>query len=103
MLLGAFFCYEICRKLDPHIHPILGTYVHFYGFRKTFELAAVTLVVSAMGAIGLDLAAILLPVEGVVLITLCLLFFQYSWYRIPELAASLSLLIHVWAVFIKRF
>ena len=24
MLLGAFFCYEICRKLDPHIHPILG-------------------------------------------------------------------------------
>ncbi len=103
MLFGAFFCFEICGKLDPHMHPVLATYVHFYGFRKIFELAAFMLIISAMSAIGLGLAGLLLPIEGAVFITLCLLFFQYAWYRIPELAATLSLFIHAWAIVILHF
>lgn len=103
MIVGAFFCYEICRKLDPHAHPILATYVHFYGFRRAFELAAFTLVFSGMGALALGFGSFLIPVEAVVLFSLCLLFFHYAWYRIPEIAASISLLVHVWAVVINRF
>lgn len=101
MILGSFFCYEICRKLDPHAHPILATYVHFYGYRKTFELAVLVLVLSSFGAIELGLYWLLFP-EGILLITLCMLFYQSSWYRLPEIIASLSLLLHVWAVFIQK-
>ncbi|HEV8053013.1 MAG TPA: UbiA family prenyltransferase, partial [Parachlamydiaceae bacterium] len=31
LLFGAFFCQDICSKLNPHAHPVLGTYIHFYG------------------------------------------------------------------------
>lgn len=102
VLVGAFFCYEICRKLDPHAHPILATYMHFYGFKKTFELAVIMLVLSAIGSVGLGLEWLLIPCEVVVLLTLCLLFYQSAWFRIPEFAASISLLIHVWAVFLHK-
>lgn len=98
MLLGAFFCYEICRKLDPHAHPILATYIHFYGFRRTFEIAAISLAVSAMGATALNLTPLLLPCEILVLVSLSLLFFQPAWFLLPEVAASISLILHVWAV-----
>lgn len=98
MLLGAFFCYEICRRLDPHTHPILATYVQFYGFRRTFEIAAIALAVSAMGASALNLAPLLAPCELLVLGSLALLFFQPAWFLIPEVAASISLILHVWAV-----
>lgn len=98
MLLGAFFCYEICRKLDPHAHPVLATYIHFYGFRKTFELALLVLALSAMGALALGYGTLLIPFEAIVLVSLCLLFFQSMWYKFAEITASISLLMHVWAV-----
>lgn len=102
LLMGAFFCYEICRKLDPHAHPILATYLHFYGFKRTYELAALMLVLSAMAAIALGLVAILLPIQIVVLVCLSILFFRHDWFRLPDVAASISLLIHVWAIVIHR-
>lgn len=103
MLMGAFFTYEICHKLDPHAHPVLATYIHFYGFRKTFEIAAIMLALSAMGAISLDLASLLIPAEIFVLVTLSLLFFQAAWFRLPEIASSLSLLLHIWGITIQHF
>lgn len=98
MLFGAFFCYEICRKLDPHAHPVTGGFIHFFGFHRTFEIATLTLVISAMAATTLNLSLILLPCELLVLIALALLFFQPQWFKIPETVAALSLMLHAWAI-----
>jgi hypothetical protein len=103
MLFGAFFCYEICRKLNPHMHPVLVTFVQFYGFRRTFEIAALALALSALGAYVLHLTPLLLPCEMIVLFAMALLLFQPALFRLPEVAASLSLMAHAWAVTLYRF
>jgi 4-hydroxybenzoate polyprenyltransferase len=33
-ILPAFFAYEVARKLEPEIHPILGAYRSVYGLRR---------------------------------------------------------------------
>ena len=102
LLFGAFFCYEICCKLDPHTHPILGTYIHYYGFRRAFEFAALMLALSSMGALALKVAPLLVPCEFFLLAGLSVLFFQPALFRIPEYIASISLILHVWAVALFR-
>ena len=52
-VLGAFFAYEICRKLDPKANPILKTYLFVYGIRTTTLLVAVALAVAAVGSVFL--------------------------------------------------
>lgn len=103
MLTGAFFCYDICGKFNPHLHPILGTYVHFYGFRRSFEVAAMALVVAALGAIALGLGSWLFPCEIFVLAAMATLFVQPGWFRLPEAASSISLMAHAWAPAIFLF
>lgn len=102
LLFGAFFCYEICRILNPHTHPILGTYIHYYGFRRTFEFSAFMLALSSMGALALKVAPLLVPCEFFLLAGLSVLFFQPALFRIPEYIASISLILHVWAVALFR-
>lgn len=102
MLFGAFFCNEICHKLNPQIHPVVGTYIHFYGFKFAYNIAALTLIISAMGAIYLGVAYFLIPVEALVLAALSVLFFQPLLFRMPEMIASLSLMLHAWAVVIHQ-
>lgn len=38
LLLSGFFCYEVCRKLDPEAHPLLQTYPQIYGYNQTAAL-----------------------------------------------------------------
>lgn len=102
MLFGAFFCYDICSKLNPRLHPALGTYFHFYGFRVMYNAAAITLFLSAMGAIHLGAGYFLIPIEILVLAALSTLFFQPELFRMPQIMASLSLMFHAWAVVIKQ-
>ena len=103
MLYGAFFTYEICKKLNPQSHPILATYRHFYGYRKVFELAVFQLFLTAIGTISIHAEFFLIPFELLVFFSLCLLFFQSSFYKVPESAALVSLLLHVWGVFLFFF
>lgn len=98
LLFGAFFCYDICSKLNPHAHPVLGTYIHFYGYHFVFNLAAICLAISAMGAISLGLAYILIPVELVVLAALSAVYFQPELFRLAQMLAAFSLVLHAWAV-----
>src|SRR5690606_32047913 len=63
----SFFCYDICSKFNPHIHPILGSCVHFYGFRRAFEVAAMMLVICAICSIFLGMDSLLVPCEIIVL------------------------------------
>lgn len=102
ILLGAFFTDDVCRNLNPKSHPVLASYIHYYGFIKAFECVIVALAVSAMGAIALRLDYLLIPCEGTVFVTLIVLFFQQDYYRIPQLAARISLFVHAWAVVIDK-
>ena len=100
LLFGAFFCYDICSKLNPHAHPVLGTYIHFYGYHFVFNMAAMCLAISAMGAIGLGLAYILIPCELAVLAALSAVYFQPALFRLAQMIAGLSLMLHAWAAVI---
>jgi len=37
-VLFAFFCYEVCRKLDPEAHPVLKTYRYVYGLMGVLRI-----------------------------------------------------------------
>jgi 4-hydroxybenzoate polyprenyltransferase len=102
MLFGAFFCFDILCKLNPYDHPALATYIHFYGFRTIFIVAAVALAVSAMGAIHLGLGYILIPMQLIVMAALSVLFFQKELYKLPQIMGSLSLMLHAWAIVIQQ-
>ncbi|MCY3904683.1 MAG: hypothetical protein OXF76_16080 [Caldilineaceae bacterium] len=97
-VLGAFFTYEICRKLDPNAHPLIGTYLSHYGTLPTIGLAVGTVALSALGALGLGLGPPLWPFELLLLALMALLIFAPHRFRIVEYAASLSLVLHVWAI-----
>jgi len=96
LLLGSFFTYEVCRKWDPQAHPILQTYLHIYGYPKTFLIVVGASIVASIGAYFLGYHYILWTCEGIVLIGLALACFIQRLYKLPEVLASLSLLVHVW-------
>lgn len=97
LIFAAFFTFDICRKLNPYSHPISMAYVHFYGFKTTFWIVSALLLLSAMGAYGLGVQLWLWPVELAVFLSLSILLKDPKKYRIAEIAAALSLLVHAWA------
>ena len=50
LILGAFFSYEISRKLDPKAHPVLKTYRSLYGIRGCFALVLLASFISAFSS-----------------------------------------------------
>lgn len=97
-VLGAFFTYEICRKLDPNAHPLLQTYLSHYGPAKTLGLTICMIALSALGALGLGLGQMLWPLEGILIALLSLLLLAPNRFKIIEHGATISLALHVWAV-----
>ena len=97
-VLGAFFTYEICRKLDPNAHPLLQTYLSHYGPAKTLIFTLCTIALSALGALGLGLGQMLWPLEGLLIALLSLLFLAPYRFKTIEHGATISLALHVWAV-----
>lgn len=97
-LFGALACYDICTTLDPRAHPILGTYVQYFGFHRVYYMAAATLILSGVESIFLGVAPLAIPAEVLVLASLSTLFFQPALYRIPDLMSGISLMVHAWAV-----
>ncbi len=97
-VLGAFFAYEICRKLDPQAHPLVQTYLSHYGRATTLVFALCTVALSALGALGLGLERMLWPLEGTLTALLALMILSPNRYKIIEYGASVSLALHVWAI-----
>lgn len=96
-LYGAMLTYRLCCTLSPQLHPITAELIHFYGFRKTFYLAAAGLLMSAAAAGALGVAGLLWPVEFIVLGSMTLLFYYPQHYRGAEMTAAASLIVHAWA------
>jgi len=97
-VLGAFFSYEICRKLDPGAHPLLKTYLSLYGPPITALLVVATNAIAAFAARNLALRAWLWPFELLTLASLIVLFVAPDRYKLTEGTATLSLLFHIWGV-----
>lgn len=96
VLFGAFSTYEICRKLDPFAHPVMMSLLQFYGFNKVYWIVVAQILVSAIGAYFLNSYLILWPAEIGVLYILTRLYKTPREYRLAQIAAGISLLLHIW-------
>ena len=95
-ILGSFFTYEVCRKLDPKADPILGTYLVTYGPFNTLTIVLGTSVVAWIGALQLNYFPILASFQLLCVISFLIIFFRPLKYKIVEGIATLSLLVHLW-------
>lgn len=103
LILGAFFTYEVGRKLDPRAHPLLMTYLVVYGKTRTALMVVGAMMLSAWAAHALEIAHVLWPVQALVLAGLPLLWLKPEKFKILEGLATLSLLAHLWAYPISRY
>ncbi len=105
IILGGFFTYEICRKLDPNAHPLLGTYRYVYGLPITGLFSAIMLAIGGFGAYyayGISWPSFVLwGVEALTILGFVL--FAKEKYKLVEGLASLSLLTHIWLPTITNF
>jgi 4-hydroxybenzoate polyprenyltransferase len=103
MILGSFFSYEICRKLDPTADKVLKTYLDVYGLKTTCLVVIASTCLAAIGANGLNLNLLLWPLEGLLVFSLVVILLKPNVYKIVEGMATISLFFHLWAIFIRRF
>ena len=101
-MLGAFFAYEVCRKLDPAAHPILKTYLSMYKAAGTIALVIAVLLVAAWGDWQIGLSKLGWPAIVLLAATLPLLVVRPGKYKVVEGLATLSLLVHLWGPAVQR-
>lgn len=95
-VLGSFFSYEVCRKLDPNAHPLLRTYIHEYGYAKSF---LIVLAMSSLAALSSHYLYIQIWLASLLVVTsFLILFVKPRMYKWVELVATLSLVIHIWSM-----
>lgn len=104
LFMGSFFTFEVCRKLDPAAHEVLGTYRTVYGLFKTGLMLVFTLSILAAGlwislpVIGSGAAG---AIAAAALMTLlCYIFCAGSRYKLVEGIATLLLLMTLWLPFV---
>ena len=95
-VFGAFFSFELCRKLDLSANPILMNYGTVYGPKRTSSYALILLGIAAYGSYLMK-ANFLWAAEGTV--ALCLLFYVFipRKFKFAEAFAGLSLIVHIWS------
>jgi len=102
-ILGAFFSYEVCRKLDPRAHPLLKTYLYIYGPSRTWLLVTALNIIAGVSAFFLDLGWWLWLPE---VATIMAVGWVTKWplkYKWGESTATLSLVLHIWALSFAYF
>ncbi|XP_062518091.1 uncharacterized protein LOC134193281 [Corticium candelabrum] len=61
--LSGFFTFEICRKLDPDLPKLKGTYLIVYGRWKTLVMTGCTVAFGIYSSFNLGLSHVLWPIE----------------------------------------
>jgi 4-hydroxybenzoate polyprenyltransferase len=102
-ILGSFFTYEVCRKLDPRAHHILKTYLYIYGPKKIILFILCTSLVAMVADFYLGLAVGLWPLQILILASSLLLLKKPEKYKITETFAVLGLVAHLWAIPIAHY
>jgi 4-hydroxybenzoate polyprenyltransferase len=98
MLIGAFFGFEVGRKLDPAAHPILKTYLVQFGKPKTVTLLLVLLGISFHAGKHLAVDGILGALYVLVILSSSLVWWAPARFKIVEGMVTLFLLMALWAV-----
>ena len=99
LIIGAFFTFELCRKLDPSAHPLLKTYRATHGVWGTFGLVVFTIALFGWGihvnGPALGWAKLPLMISGGLLLAVYALF-AGRHFKLVEGAAGLLLLLTLW-------
>lgn len=101
LVLGAFFSYEVSRKLDPNANPILGYYRTLYGPTGCLAIVGVCSILSVWAASYLGVIILTMPFSALLIVSFVLLL--AGKHKAVEGVASLSLLVHIWSVLLKGF
>jgi 4-hydroxybenzoate polyprenyltransferase len=106
--LSGFFTYEVCRKLDPTLPLIKGTYLVVYGKAKTYCIVLCSVLLGVVTSYTLGLHYVLWPMEIVMLTSLLVLFLvpqstekgsKPKAHKPVEGLAVLYVLVHLWSGF----
>lgn len=98
LLVSAFFAFEIGRKLDPRAHPLLTTYLVVYGRMKTVSALGILLSLLVVSAVKLGLGIVFIPLGGIALLSLSLVFFAPEKFKWIEAILTVVLLASLWTV-----
>lgn len=102
LFFASFAASDVCRKLNPKAHPVLLTFIHYVGFRKSFLYTAFFLVVAALAALNLKVGFILWPIQIAVLLSLIAVFLDSTRYTLAEKAGVILLLATTYALPFKK-
>jgi 4-hydroxybenzoate polyprenyltransferase len=102
MLLGSFFGFEVGRKLDPVAHPILKTYLTVFGKNKTVFLLLSLLAMSTHAGTQLGVELILGPVYLLILLSIGMIWWAPTKFKVVEGLVTLFLLLSIWAVPLQK-
>jgi 4-hydroxybenzoate polyprenyltransferase len=102
-LLGTFFGFEVGRKLDPHAHPILKTYLTQYGRNRTAMLLYCLLGIAVYAGERIGVKSVVGPFYIWLLLVSSLIWWSPARYKIVEGTVALFLLLALWAIPISRF
>jgi 4-hydroxybenzoate polyprenyltransferase len=94
-VLGAFFTYELCRKLDPQAHPVLKTYPQVYGRGGTFFRITLTTATAMLGSSLLHIESVSVPPLMITWLASLIWMFRPTIHKGVEALATLSLLAHL--------
>ncbi len=97
LVLGSFFSYEVCRKLDPKAHPLLGYYGTLYGSRGCLAIVGVCAIISAWAACQIWVGMLTIPASALLLVSFLALSVPRG-HKAVEGVASFSLLVHIWSI-----
>lgn len=109
VVLGSFFAYEVCRKLDPKAHELhqkcqsYTTYLVTYGPWKTFAIVVVLNAIAGLAAALSGTKSLLWPFELLTLVAFLVVIKKPEKYKLGEGAATLSLLFHIWCITFLHF
>lgn len=101
-ILGAFFTYELCRKLDPNANAVLRTYPQVYGRGGTLFRISFTSSLALLGSSLLHIEIVSAPPLILTWIASIVWVTRPSSYKITEALATLSLLAHLACIPLSR-
>lgn len=101
-VLGAFFSYEVSRKLDPAAHPILGTYLSVYGRSGSAAIVFVLTTIAALGAAFSGFSVWMTPFAILTLFSYSILWLRPASFKVIEGLATVALFFHIWAPYLVR-
>lgn len=97
MMLGSFFCYELCRKLAPHAARSLGYYRAIYGLTPTLSMAFAGCLLSMITSHHIHLQELAWPMEAILALHILYVWIDPDRYKWLEHTAGTSLLVHAWS------